>query len=244
MVVMLKINKKILIVFLLLSIFAVGTLSFVGAVEAAKWTKYDSGKYSDEYPLAGYKKVVSYQSYTKGNNALYVDSYVYPKKGGKQLSDRTTFTKKNNVLKITSKNYFSNEIGSVYYETTGSVKSLYKAGMKNIIEDSGISLEKKAFNKQTFTVKNNTFKIYGIKDGKDMSAYIYKNGERYSSFGVSYVYHMEYNKKYRTITNKNVYYEYNQKGKLTAIEAFKTTQSISSIYKNKLNKLINKLKSS
>ena len=41
-----RLNKNIFIVFLLLSVFAVGTLNFVDPVEAATWIKFDSGTYT------------------------------------------------------------------------------------------------------------------------------------------------------------------------------------------------------
>ena len=238
----LKFNKKILIVFLLLSVFAVGTMGFADTVEAAKWKKYDSGKYADEYPVAGYKKVISYQSYTKGNNNLYVDTFAYPKTGGKKLIDKTVFTKKNNIIKITSKNYFSNETMTGYFQTKLSVKKIYKDNMKVQIKDNSIPPEKKAFEKQSFTVNNDTYKVYGIKwDDYTISAYIYKNNVEYCGFGVYYVGYLEWNKK--IINNKNVYREYNQKRKLVASENFSPSQSLLSIYQNKINILINKIKS-
>jgi hypothetical protein len=99
-----KLNKNILIVFLLLSVFAVGTLSFVETAEAAKWKKYNSGKFTNEYSAAGDKKVMTYQSYTKGNNDLYVNVYSYSKKNNKkQLDTKYTFSKKNGIKKTNLK---------------------------------------------------------------------------------------------------------------------------------------------
>jgi len=129
-------NKSVLLVFLLLSVFAVGTLNFVDTIDAASWKKYDSGKVTDEYPATGYKKIASYQSYTKGNNQLYVEMYSYPKEGGSKKISKATLTKKKNIIKITSKNYFSNEKKTGYFETKWSVKKLYKAVMKENIKDA------------------------------------------------------------------------------------------------------------
>lgn len=236
--------KRILITFILISIFAVGTLTFVDTVEAAKWKKYDSGKFADEYNYAGYKKIAAYQSYTKGDNNLYVDTYIYPKNGNsKKLAHREILIKKNNNLKITNIDYISKEKTVNYYTTTYSVKRLYKNTMNYVIKENAIPPEKKAIQKQSFTVNNDVYKVYGIRySNESITGYIYKNNEEYSRFGVDYVYYMEYNNK--VIFNKNFYREYNQKMKVVSRETFSPTRSLTSIYKTKLNNIINKIKAS
>jgi len=44
--------KKIIMVLILCSIFIMGTFTFVGTLEAAKWKKIDSGKFETEYSPA------------------------------------------------------------------------------------------------------------------------------------------------------------------------------------------------
>lgn len=94
-----RFNKNVLIVFLLLSVFAVGTLNFVDTASAAKWKKYDSGRFTDYYHAAGDKNIMSYQSYLKGNNELYVKIYSYSKTGNKKLDNKVIFSKKNGIIK-------------------------------------------------------------------------------------------------------------------------------------------------
>jgi len=226
-------NKKIILALILCSVFAVGTLYFADTVDAAQWKKYDSGKFKDEYPAAGHKKVSSYQSYTKGTNNLYVNIYGHSKNGNKKLTNKLTLNKKGNIIKITEKNYFSNEKETFYYQTKWSVKKVYKNFMKESIKINGIPPKKVAFDKQSFTVKKNSFKAYGIKHNNYyISGYIYKNNEEYCSFTIA------------NENNKYIYKEYNQKRKLTSKETFTSTQSITSIYKIRSDKIINKIKSS
>lgn len=226
-------NKKIILALLICTVFAVGTMHFVDTVDAAKWKKYDSGKFKDEYPAAGYKKVSSYQSYTKGDNNLYVNLYAHSKNGKKKLGSKLTLNKKGNVIKATEKNYFSNEKETFYLQTKWSVKKVYKIIMKEEIKFNKVPPAKAAFDTQSFTVNKNNFKAYGIKYNKYyIYGFIYKNNEEYCSF---------------TIVNENnkyIYKEYNQKRKLTSKKTFSTSQSITSIYKTKSNEIINKIKSS
>ena len=65
--IILRLNK-VLIAILLLSIFTVGTLSFVDTVEAATWKKIGSGNFKD--------KTMSYISYSKGTKEIKMDTYV------------------------------------------------------------------------------------------------------------------------------------------------------------------------
>ena len=84
MVIMLRL-KKVLIAILLLSVFAVGTLNFVDIAEAAKWKKFDSGKYYDKYTTKGYKKTITYTTYMKGSNNGKINYYAYRTKDNKKI---------------------------------------------------------------------------------------------------------------------------------------------------------------
>ena len=86
--------KKIIIVLFLCFIFVMGTFSFLGTVEAAKWKKIDSGKFKTEYPPAEYKNLVYYQAFAKGENKLYYETYFYPKNdSAKKLAYGVTLTR-------------------------------------------------------------------------------------------------------------------------------------------------------
>lgn len=225
-------NKNILIIFLLLSIFAVGTLSFVEQVEAAEWKKYDSGKFTDFYPAASDKGIISYQSYVKGNNELYANLYSYSKKtGDKKLYTKFSFSKKNGITKIVINDYSWNKKLIGQNKVPYDVKTSYKSMMKHVIECWSTNPEKTAFDKQSFTVKNNKFKVYGVShETNSLEAFIYKNNKEYQHFSIS------------KENNKIVYEEHNQKRELISKETFKPTKNLKSIYKNKLNKIINKIK--
>ena len=88
---MLRLNKKVLIGFLLLSVFATGTLSFVDTVEAAKWKKFDSGtiKFNDSDPA--FKNKVSYVTYIKGSKEIKMNYYWYTAKENKKIHAGTFY---------------------------------------------------------------------------------------------------------------------------------------------------------
>ncbi|MDR2967662.1 MAG: hypothetical protein LBU74_06915 [Methanobacteriaceae archaeon] len=227
-----RFNQKIIIVFLLLSVFAVGTLQFVDTVEAAAWTKYNSGKFTNEYPAAGEKKIMTYQSYIKGTNQLYVNIYSYSKKTNKKkLDTRLTFNKKNGIMKTKMIDYSWNYTSPEQFKTSQSVKTAYKTSMNELIKGLSVPLKSKAFNMKTFKVKKNTFKTYSVKnDDSFFSGFIYKNNEEYITFSLY--------KENNTIT----YAKFNQKRVLTSEKNFNSTQTLSTIYKNELDKIVNKIK--
>lgn len=131
-----------------------------------------------------------------------------------------------------SNDYAYNKKYTDQLKTSYSLKTIYKTTIEYFIETSSTPPDKRAFDKQSFTVNNNTYKTYGIKEDNYIYAYIYKNNEEYMSFDI-----------YKE--NKKIIYEkYNQKRKLTSNETFNQTENLKSIYKNKLNKIINKIKSS
>jgi len=174
-------NKKIIIVFLLLSVFAVGTQTFIEPVEAAKWKKYDSGKFTHECPPAGYKKTMTYQSYTKGSNDLFVNLYTYSKKTNKKkLNMKIIFSKENGTIKIKTRDYSWNYTNKEEFQAPVTVKNVYKTGLKTMIKEWSTPLKNKAYKIESFKVKKNTFKVYRIENGKDsFSGMIYKNNDEY-----------------------------------------------------------------
>jgi len=123
----LRLNKNIVIVIFLLFVFAVGTIGFVDTVEAAKWKKLDSGSFNVEKPDAGYKKKISYTSYTKGANNIKMDLFGYKKKNNKKIKLQTIFyTKSGDKVKyynVNSKGKKS-KVQSATINTT--LKTFYK----------------------------------------------------------------------------------------------------------------------
>ncbi|MCL2156743.1 MAG: hypothetical protein FWH54_01835 [Methanobrevibacter sp.] len=228
-----KLIKNILIVFLLLSVLAIGTLTFTDTVEAAKWKKYDSGKFQNEYPMGGDKKIASYQSYLRGNNEIYVNIYSYSKKTNKKiLRAKISFSKKNGIIKIVEKSYNSNEKNKYQIKTSKSVKTVYKAMMKNTIKVRSNPPNKAAFDNYTFKLNNQTVKIYSIKLDKNyINTYIYKNGEEIASASIE--------KNNNKVTIK----KFDKKRKISNKETLKTTKSIDSVYKTFINDILKKYNS-
>ncbi|MCL2157652.1 MAG: hypothetical protein FWH54_06490 [Methanobrevibacter sp.] len=227
-----RFSQKIIIVFLLLSIFAVGTQNFIEPVEAAKWTKYNSGKFTNECPEAGYKKVMTYHSYTNGSNNLYANIYSYSKKNNKKKLDmKLTFSKKNGIIKANCIDYSWNMESPEEFNTTMSVKAMYKSVLNGRIKDSAITPKKKSYNVQSFKVKKNTYKVYSIKNGDgSFSGIIYKNNEEYNTIMV-----YKYN-------NKVTFDKFNSKRVITSRKDFSVTKTTKSVYQSELKKIIKKLK--
>jgi len=223
-------SKKIILVGILCFIFIVGTFSIVGAAEAAKWKKIDSGKFKTEYPPEGYKKLVYYQTFAKGENKLYYDTYFYPKNDStKKLSYRITMTKNKNMITEKRKDYFSNEIKIVYHKTKLTAKKFFKNSIKDTINLSAIPPNKLAFDKWLFTVNKTDYKIYGIKQHKNnIISIVYKDKKEYCTFEI-----------YKQ-NNKIIYKEYNQKRKLSSKESFKAPNTPMLVFKNKIDKIIKK----
>ena len=102
-------------------------------------------KFTNIFPIASYKKEATYESLTKGNNPLYLNSYSFLKKNNKKkLADKSTFSKKNDLITITYRNYFSKEKRSVTIESEMSVKKFYKSLLQEMIKDNNIPPEKKS----------------------------------------------------------------------------------------------------
>lgn len=122
---MLRLNK-VLIAILLLSVFAVGTLSFVDTVEAAKWKKFDSGKYKIE-PVSGYKDTASFVSYSKGSKDLKMNIYWYKTKNNKKEYQGTAyFSKSGNKIKMYSVDKKGKKSKPEYGTYKGTIKQFYK----------------------------------------------------------------------------------------------------------------------
>ncbi|MCL2115606.1 MAG: hypothetical protein FWH29_05225 [Methanobrevibacter sp.] len=95
-----KLNKNVLIAILLLTVFAIGTLNLLDTVEAAKWKKFDSGSYNNEYPEDGFKKKMSFVSYKKGSEYIKTKIYGYKIKNNKKvLLVTVNMIKINNTVK-------------------------------------------------------------------------------------------------------------------------------------------------
>lgn len=222
--IILKINKNILIAILLLSVFAVGTMTCVDTVDAAKWKKYNSGSFNDEYPAYGYQKYGTYQSYVKGNNELYVNTYSYKENNARKLDKKITFTKKNGKMKIAIIDYSWKERKSSEFKTFKSVKSVYKYYIKDFTKNTAISPSKAAFDKHTLYIDGQTVKTYAIKiDSSCIQIFFYVDGKEFSSQTID--------KYKKTVTMK----QYDYKRNIFAQDVFKTTKSVNTIYREVIN---------
>ena len=236
--IILRINKNIFIVCLLLIIFAVGTMNFVDTVEAAKWKKYNSGNFNDEYPQARYAQWGTYKSYMKGNNQLYVNIYVYDCDKGskpvKKLSSKTTFTKKNGIIKIVLKDYTWHEKEITKFKTFQSVKTVYKNYMKDFKKTNSIPPSKAAFDKQTFKINGLILKSYAIKyDKNHIHVYFYNPDGMFATR--EEVCSQSIKKDKNTVTMK----AYNSDRQILEKKTFKTTKTVNSCYKEFIKDFLN-----
>ena len=126
-VITLRLNKNVLIAILLLSVFAVGTLSFTDTVEAATWKKIDSGTiYGKTDP--GYKNKLTYVSYIKGSKDIKMNFYGYKTKNNKKvLGGIIYFSKVGNKIKITEIDSKGEKSKPEYISYGGTVKQYYKS---------------------------------------------------------------------------------------------------------------------
>ena len=109
-------TKKIIVAFLLLSVFTVGTLSFADTVEAAKWKKFSSGNFKD--------KKMSYVSYSKGTKEIKMDTYV-KLKGKKTKVASLFFTKTGSNIKSYSVDYKGKKSKVTTTAYKGNAKQYY-----------------------------------------------------------------------------------------------------------------------
>jgi len=138
------------------------SLSLIDDVSAAKWKKYDSAKYTDNYPPAGYKKTAKYQSYTNGENKLYANFYNFKKGTNKKyLNTKLTITKKKNTVKVVGVDDYGKKV-TYYFKTKDSVKKVYKSLRNGSLRLLKISPEKLAFDKKTAIFNGKKLKLYGI----------------------------------------------------------------------------------
>jgi len=99
-----------------LSVFVVGTCSFAETVEAAKWKKFDSGKFK-----ADDGSVVTFTSYIKGSNKIHMKMYVKSKLVAtmdlKKTGQKVVMTIKNNKGKVLAKEtkYTKKSLKNYYY---------------------------------------------------------------------------------------------------------------------------------
>ncbi|MCL2157615.1 MAG: hypothetical protein FWH54_06300 [Methanobrevibacter sp.] len=122
-----RLCKNIFIVVFLLSVFAVGTMSFVGTVEAAKWKKYDSFSYNTKNPDPGYKKKVSIVTYIKGTKDIKMNVYGYKTKNNKKMFIGNMYlSKTGDKLKFQVVDSKGKKSKPEYGKTKLSVKSCYK----------------------------------------------------------------------------------------------------------------------
>ena len=122
--------KKILIVFLLLSVFIVGTLTFTDTVEAAKWKKYDSGSYNEKGSFPGFKNKVSYVTYIKDSKNIKINFYQYKAKNNKKVLGSTLYLIKSgkNVKIYGVEN--GKKSGTSLDPYSGTIKNYYKKIIK------------------------------------------------------------------------------------------------------------------
>ncbi|MCL2156439.1 MAG: hypothetical protein FWH54_00255 [Methanobrevibacter sp.] len=107
--------KNVFIVIFLISVFAVGTISSIDTVEAAKWKKYDSGTVK----IQG--KTLKYKTYIKGSKEMRMDM----SSSGKILM-KYYFTKTKTGIKVAVKDKKGKTINSASAKTKVSLKSYYK----------------------------------------------------------------------------------------------------------------------
>ena len=120
-------NKKILLVFLMLSVFAVGTMNFIVPVEAATWKKFDSGSFIDKKPISGFTNKMSYTSYIKGSKEIKVNFYGYSAKTNKKILFFSVYlTKTGNKIKLHSVDITGKKSKPEYMKFDKSVKQGYK----------------------------------------------------------------------------------------------------------------------
>lgn len=126
-VIILKFNKNVLIAIFLLSVFAVGTLTFVDTVEAAKWKKYDSGSFNVKNPDPGYKKKISYVTYIKGSKDIKMNAYYHKSNNNKKVFFSTQYiSKTGNNIKTYHVNLKGKKSKPEYITYKGTSKQFYK----------------------------------------------------------------------------------------------------------------------
>ena len=144
--IILKISK-IATTILMLSIFAVGTMTFIDTVEAAinpidnekeytveskeksaKWIKFDSGTINFPKPDKGYRNKHSYVAYSKGSKDIRVNFYGYKIKNNKKTYVGALFLSKTGNKLTYYAIYSTGKKEQPSYSTTKmSVRQTYNA---------------------------------------------------------------------------------------------------------------------
>ena len=174
-----QLNKKIILGIFLLFVFAVGTVNFADTVDAAKWTKFESGSFNIKNPDSGFNKKISYVSYQKGNNNIKMELYGYKKKNNKkELLQTVYYDKIGEKVKCYSANKKGKKTSPQFdtLNTTTTLKSFYKTSI--------VSLKS----------KNSPINL--------------KNGSTGSKLQYKYVYEYGYSWAYRYVTEPYYYYGY------------------------------------
>ena len=214
--------KQKFIIGMLIALFMVfAMISVVDSVSAVKWKKYDSGKFKDSYPPAGYKTTAQYESYVKGDNELYVNFYNLKKTDNKKhLASKWTLTKNNkkNIVKVVEETDF-NEKTVTYFESNHSLKKIYKIARKEQFKLLSVPPKKAAFDKKTFNVKGLKLKTYAIQNGNYITIIGYIKNEEFLTVGIS------------KIKDKFTIKSFDDKRKKTGKDTtFKSSSSLRSVY--------------
>lgn len=115
------INKKLIIILILCSVFIVG-LQVVEPVNSANWKKFDSGSYKISDGT-----LVKYTSYIKGNNQIRMNNYKNSK-----LIMTADFVKTGTKVVVSNKDGKGKSIGKKTTYAKGTLKNFYQAVIKSI----------------------------------------------------------------------------------------------------------------
>jgi len=118
----LRLNKKVLIAILMLSVFTVGTMTFADTVEAAKAKKFDSGSFKFK------GQTVKYYAFIKGNSIL-VDYYMK-----NQYLGGYDIVKGKNKVTIKAVNSKGKYSSKDTVKTNKSLKTFYYSFNKSVIK--------------------------------------------------------------------------------------------------------------
>lgn len=128
-----KINKNVITVFILLSIFVTG-LAIAEPVTSAKYVKFDSGSFPLKEEATGFKKNAKYVSYSK-KNKIHINMYITFKASNKNFRiSQTQFTKSSkNYIKQSTKS-FGSTTQTKTFKYTKSLSTYYKLFIKGMKE--------------------------------------------------------------------------------------------------------------
>jgi len=125
-VIKLKLNKS-LIVFLMISVFAVGTITMAETVEAASWKKFDSGTIYAKSSDPTFANQASYTTYIKGSKDIKMNIYSIKKVNNKKVYQGALYlSKTGNKIKSYAIDKKGKKTKPSYEIYKGSVKQYYK----------------------------------------------------------------------------------------------------------------------